>query len=614
MATVSRLDVDIGAKTDKLKSGIKKAEGQLNDFGTQVKRIGGLLVAAFSVQAIVRFGAEASRLAGQMQGVEAAFKRLNQPGLLDDLKKATRGTVSELELMQKAVMADNFRIPLDVFAQGLKFATRRAKETGQEVDYLVNSFVTGIGRKSQLVMDNLGISVLELQEEIKNTGDFATAVGVIMSREMASAGEDIDTSAEKTARLKAEMSNLKVEIGQGLNPVLDTLREKLINLFTDTTKGEGVSKAEAEFRQFKESIKDLSKEAAADAIGAKLKDTKKKVDEFFQSMEGKSNRKQRIDAYQETMHWLTTLQTKLEDLQKPSTGKGEVSAGPILKGLKAELELLKTSMDDATDPKKIQEYVIEIGKIENQIADLTKTEADRLKEAAEAQAKILKLRTDFISAMKESVALEKEEAKHFSDMADLQMSNMESDRSAFTPDLDFQSMLETDALDIANSKLDDFVKGLQDKASQIQILNDVIVQSITDMFVSIGEGLGKVAISKSMEGFFDNILSTMADFAVQFGTLLIAMGAARVSLDFIGESGIGAIAAGTALVALGTAANAKLAEIANSDLSSGGGSSPQPASYGAISGGQAFSSTVKISGRELAIITTRGQQTINGVT
>ena len=52
---------------------------------------------------------ESIELAKQGEGVRMAFERINKPGLLDNLKEATHGTVSELELMKQAVKEETFR-------------------------------------------------------------------------------------------------------------------------------------------------------------------------------------------------------------------------------------------------------------------------------------------------------------------------------------------------------------------------------------------------------------------------------------------------------------------------------------------------------------------------
>lgn len=183
------------------------------------RSIGAAIGVAFTVQQIAKFGFEAVKLAAKAEGVERAFNNLNQPGLLDDLRRATRGTVSDLELMQVTMRAANFKIPLTELATYLEFAQKRATMTGQEVDYLVNSIIDGIGRKSTLVLDNLGISASELQTELKKTGDFGKAAANIIAREMEGMGDVVGTTADEMARLNAEIENQKVKLGKDIQPL-----------------------------------------------------------------------------------------------------------------------------------------------------------------------------------------------------------------------------------------------------------------------------------------------------------------------------------------------------------------------------------------------------------
>ena len=106
-------------------------------------------------------------MAREMEGVKMAFDRLNQPGLLEGLREATHGTVNDLELMKQAVKFDNFNLSLEQMGTFLAFAQQQAKDTGQDVNYLVDSIVTGLGRKSLPILDNLGLSA----EDIRNRRD-----------------------------------------------------------------------------------------------------------------------------------------------------------------------------------------------------------------------------------------------------------------------------------------------------------------------------------------------------------------------------------------------------------------------------------------------------------
>jgi predicted nucleic acid-binding Zn-ribbon protein len=116
------------------------------------------------VKELVAGSVEAARSA---QGITHAFEKMDNPDLLKNLRQATHGTVSDLELMKAAVRAQDFRLPLDQLGKYLEFAQLKAQQTGQSVDYMTDSIVTGLGRKSKPILDNLGISASEIDEEMK---------------------------------------------------------------------------------------------------------------------------------------------------------------------------------------------------------------------------------------------------------------------------------------------------------------------------------------------------------------------------------------------------------------------------------------------------------------
>lgn len=227
---MSRTDIDfkIGADLKQFRSGMQNIDHSLKRLSGGIGALGASIGAAFVVDVVKDFAMESINLAAQMQGVEAAFNRLNKPGLLDNLRKATAGTVDDLKLMQTAVRADNFRIPMDTLAKGLEFAQRRAIATGESVDYMVDSFVTGLGRESVKILDNLGISTIELQAKTKELGSMAAAVGVIMDEEFAKAGERVVTTSMKIDQQKAALTNLKVEIGEKLAPIYESFLDNTI--------------------------------------------------------------------------------------------------------------------------------------------------------------------------------------------------------------------------------------------------------------------------------------------------------------------------------------------------------------------------------------------------
>ena len=160
-------------------------------------------------------------LARAGEGVRIAFERLNQPGLLDKLKEATHGTVSEVELMKQAIKFENFKLPLEDLATYLAFAQQKAKDTGESVDYMVNSITTGLGRQSKQILDNLGISAAELTKRMNEGADMTKAVADIIREEMAKAGDYVETAADKAAQAAAKATDELEKFGRSAAPIAE---------------------------------------------------------------------------------------------------------------------------------------------------------------------------------------------------------------------------------------------------------------------------------------------------------------------------------------------------------------------------------------------------------
>lgn len=229
---MANVNVEISAQIDKFQKNLDEAQASLKSFGASIQRLA-IPAAAVSL-AISAIGVSAVRTFAELEGVKTAFDRLDNPRLLDNLRKATKGTTSDFELMKNAVQASNFKLPVEQLASLMEFASRRAKDTGESVDYLVNSIVTGIGRKSPLILDNLGISATELREQLNGVSmeaasiaDVTEAVGRIASAELLKMGKDSDTLAEKFLRIKTiftnEMGGMGETISKALSPAISAI-------------------------------------------------------------------------------------------------------------------------------------------------------------------------------------------------------------------------------------------------------------------------------------------------------------------------------------------------------------------------------------------------------
>jgi ribosome recycling factor len=180
-----------------------KLDGMLQVFG------GNLMTkaAGFAMSAVNEMGQlvkQSIEVAKSAEGIRIAYDRLNKPGLMQQLKDETHGVVSELELMKAAVKFNDFKLPVEQLGTMLAFAQQKAKDTGQSVDYMVDSIVTGLGRKSLMILDNLGISASEVKEKMKETGDMTTAVAQIIEERMSAAGDYVETAADRAAQAQID--------------------------------------------------------------------------------------------------------------------------------------------------------------------------------------------------------------------------------------------------------------------------------------------------------------------------------------------------------------------------------------------------------------------------
>jgi hypothetical protein len=305
----------LAGKVNKLDQETKKTEQGFKDMSSSMvsnlSKVGAAIGVAFGAREIVAFGAETVKLAAQAEGVERAFKRIGGGQYLQGLRDATRGTVTDLVLMQNAVKASNFKIPLENLASLFKFAQARARETGESVDYLVDSIILGIGRKSPLILDNLGISAIALRDKLKgvgtetaSVGDIAKAVGDIATEEMAKMGDQADTTADKIAQLEAAWANLQSQIGKTLIDL-----SKQLGLISDARPYETQIRGTMDYQT---AVNDASK-AILDAYERE----KRVIDELGESAEQRA--KAEAFAAKEKELRITSLADKEAELAKLTT-------------------------------------------------------------------------------------------------------------------------------------------------------------------------------------------------------------------------------------------------------------------------------------------------------
>ncbi len=191
---------------------------------------------------------ESSVLAREAEGIQQAYERLNRPDLLDKLRQATHGTVSDLELMKQAVKFKDFNLDIDSMGSMLAFAQQKAKDTGESIDYMVNSITTGLGRKSLMILDNLGLSAADIKDRMEETGDMTIAVADIINDRMKDVGDYYQTTSDRIAASNAIIENSMLKLGNQVQSTMGMTTDEIYNAFeigfiatlTDTVKGIGV--------------------------------------------------------------------------------------------------------------------------------------------------------------------------------------------------------------------------------------------------------------------------------------------------------------------------------------------------------------------------------------
>lgn len=228
-AEYKKLDAEIRKVTKDLYEQDKATKNLGNSTQGAVKQFGQLftaiklIIGAGLLRQAVSTSLEMAKLSGNVEGVKRAFTRAFPDAqlLMSDLQRATHGTVTEFELMQRTLQATNLGVAVESLPVLFEFAAARAQQTGESVDYLVDSIVRGIGRKSILVLDNLGLSATRLREQFngaslasQSVADVTRGVAEIAKVELAKMGGYAETAATKVDQLSVSWKGLGQQISE----------------------------------------------------------------------------------------------------------------------------------------------------------------------------------------------------------------------------------------------------------------------------------------------------------------------------------------------------------------------------------------------------------------
>ena len=225
------------------------------------------------IRQVAKFAVQASKV----ESMERAFTTLT--GASEDssiafgkLQQATDGTMSEFDLFQQANNAMILGVSKnsDEMAEMFDIAQRLGRALGRDTASSVESLITGIGRQSRLMLDNIGI-IVKADEAYES---YANKLGIssdkltdaqkkqaFLQATMESArakanslGAETKSTQDAFDRLSASTENLVTFLGDKLSPITTSLAKDLANM-ADSISGKGMKEQETRQQKLNDLLK-----------------------------------------------------------------------------------------------------------------------------------------------------------------------------------------------------------------------------------------------------------------------------------------------------------------------------------------------------------------------
>lgn len=256
MATIARLVVKIIADADEFARGLGDAQSRVSSFTGNVQKlgkvaIGGLVgglgmaagaagVAGLALGKMALDAAPVEQLSAAFQGLAEASGR-SADDLLVALEKGSGGMIAQRDLMQSYNMAAQLVSQpfADQLPDAMGYLSKVAAATGQDMGFMLDSLVRGVGRLSPMILDNLAIQV-SLEEASAAAAEMfgveesaltkaqqqAGMMNVVMAKLAANTAAMPDvagSAAAGVAQMQAGWQNFKDQAGGAVLPILSSL-------------------------------------------------------------------------------------------------------------------------------------------------------------------------------------------------------------------------------------------------------------------------------------------------------------------------------------------------------------------------------------------------------
>ena len=166
-----------------------------------------MLLFSFAMSMGIRQLMEFAKEAAKVEAMGMAFNTLSggtgkASMAMDKLQKATNGTMSQFNLFQQANNAMILGVSKnsDEMAEMFDIAQRLGRALGRDTASSVESLITGIGRQSRLMLDNIGI-IVKAEEAYES---YADVLGVNV--------DQLTDAQKKTAFLEATMASARQKV------------------------------------------------------------------------------------------------------------------------------------------------------------------------------------------------------------------------------------------------------------------------------------------------------------------------------------------------------------------------------------------------------------------
>ena len=211
-----------------------------------IKAVAAVTAALYAFAKAVGIATDLAKQSAKVDALERGFDALGSKigftsGSLDKLRGAVDGTVNDMDLMKSANNAMMLGVVKsdEEMAQLFDTAQRLGHALGVETTDAVNSLVTGMGRQSILMLDNLGI-IVDTETAYKNYAEklgittsklddlqkkeaFNAEVLRISSDMVGELGDEVLDGVTAFAQLETSIFNARTAIGEALSPVMQSL-------------------------------------------------------------------------------------------------------------------------------------------------------------------------------------------------------------------------------------------------------------------------------------------------------------------------------------------------------------------------------------------------------